>query len=105
MIIEKEFNKFEELLSSIKLPVLADFYNDSCESCLTMAPILEELDAQMKKQLQVVKINTDSYPELAAMHHIQVIPTLVLFKQGKPVDRIHGIMSAEALIQRLQALV
>lgn len=105
MAIKKEFNNFGELLSSSEKPVLVDFYADWCEPCRIMAPIVEQLDVQMNQQLQMVKINTDNYPHLADQHHIHVLPTLVLFKQGKPVARIEGIMSAEAVIRRLQGLV
>jgi thioredoxin-like negative regulator of GroEL len=53
-----------------------------------MSPILDQVSAQLKQQLRVVKIDTDKYPQLASQHQIQALPTLVLFKQGQPVDRI-----------------
>ncbi|MBA3922413.1 MAG: thioredoxin [Nostocaceae cyanobacterium] len=105
MAIKKEFNKFRELVSSSEMPVLVDFYADWCEPCRIMAPIVEQVDIQMNQQLKMVRINTDNCPHLAEQHHIHVLPTLVLFKQGKPVVRLEGIMSAEAVIQRLQGLV
>ena len=100
MVIKQQFNSFEELLSS-ELPVLVDFYASWCGPCQMMAPIIEQVNAQMK-QLRVVKIDTDKYPQLASQHHIHALPTLVLFKQGKPVDRIEGVIPADTLIQRLQ---
>lgn len=105
MAIKQQFNSFEELLSGSDLPVLVDFYANWCGPCQMMSPILEQVSAQMKQQLRVVKIDTDKYPQLASQHHIHALPTLVLFKQGKPVERIEGVMPADALIQRLQALV
>lgn len=105
MAIKQQFNSFEELVSGSDLPVLVDFYANWCGPCQMMAPILEQVSAQMKQRLQVVKIDTDKYPHLASQHHIHALPTLVLFKQGKPVERIEGVMPADALIQRLQALV
>lgn len=104
MAIKHQFNSFEELLSNSELPVLVDFYASWCGPCQMMAPIVEQVNAQMK-QLRVVKIDTDKYPQLASQHHIHALPTLVLFKQGKPVDRIEGVMPADALIQRLQTEV
>ena len=104
MAIKQQFNSFEELLSNSELPVLVDFYASWCGPCQMMAPIVEQVNAQMK-QLRVVKIDTDKYPQLASQHHIHALPTLVLFKQGKPVDRIEGVMPADALIQRLQTEV
>ena len=105
MATKQQFNSFEELVSGSDLPVLVDFYANWCGPCQMMSPILEQVSAQMKKRLQVVKIDTDKYPHLASQHHIHALPTLVLFKQGKPVERIEGVMPADALIQRLQALV
>lgn len=104
MAIKQQFNSFEELLSNSELPVLVDFYASWCGPCQMMAPIVEQVNAQMK-QLRVVKIDTDKYPQLASQHHIHALPTLVLFKQGKPIDRIEGVMPADALIQRLQTKV
>lgn len=105
MAIKKQFNSFEELLSGSELPVLVDFYATWCGPCQMLAPILEQVNAQLKQRLQVVKIDTDKYPHLASQHQIHALPTLVLFKQGKPVDRIEGVMPADALIQRLNALL
>jgi protein disulfide-isomerase len=105
MATKQKFNSFEELLSGSDLPVLVDFYANWCGPCQMMSPILEQVSAQMKQRLQVVKIDTDKYPHLASQHHIHALPTLVLFKHGKAVERIEGVIPADALIQRLQALV
>ncbi len=105
MAIKKEFSSFEELLSGSDVPVLVDFYASWCGPCQMMAPILEQVNTKMQQQLRVVKIDTDKYPQLASQHRINALPTLVLFKEGKPVDRIEGVMQAQALIQRLQPLV
>lgn len=104
MATKQQFNNFEELLSGSDLPLLVDFYADWCGPCQMMAPIIEQVNVQMQ-QLRVVKIDTDKYPEIASKHHIHALPTLVLFKQGKPVDRIEGVMPAEQLIKRLQTLI
>ncbi len=105
MAIKKEFNSFEELLSGSEVPVLVDFYADWCGPCQMMAPIVEQVNNQLKQRLRVVKINTDKYPQLATQHQIHALPTLVLFKRGEPVDRIEGVMTAQQLIQHLQTLV
>ncbi len=102
MAVQKQFNSFEELLSSSELPVLVDFYATWCGPCQVMAPILEQVSAQTKEQLMVVKIDTDKYEQLASQHHIYALPTLVLFKNGVEVDRIEGVLQAPQLIDRLQ---
>ncbi len=105
MAIKKQFSNFEELISSSDLPLLVDFYAPWCGPCRMMAPIVEQVNAQMNQQLRVVKINTDNYPQLASQYQIHALPTLVLFKGGQPVERIEGAVPAAQLIQRLQAVV
>ncbi|MBD2035617.1 thioredoxin [Phormidium sp. FACHB-592] len=105
MAVNKQFDSFEELLSGSELPVLVDFYATWCGPCQMMAGILEQVNAQMKHQVKVIKIDTEKYPQLASEHQIHALPTLVLFKQGQPVERIEGVVPAEQLIQRLKALV
>lgn len=105
MAIKQDFKSFEELLSSSNVPVLVDFYADWCGPCQMMAPILEQVNATLKSKLRVVKINTDKYPQLASQYHIHALPTLVLFKQGQPVERIEGVMPAQQLVQRLETLI
>lgn len=105
MAIKQKFNSFEELLSNSQVPVLVDFYATWCGPCQMMAPILEQVNTQMQGRLQVAKIDTDKYPHLANQHRIHALPTLVLFKNGQPVDRIEGVMTAPQLVQRLQGFV
>lgn len=105
MAVKKKFSNFNELLTSSDIPVLVDFYATWCGPCQMMAPILEEVGTQMKNQLQVVKIDTDKYPDLASQYQIEALPTLVLFKNGQPVERIEGVVKAEDLINHLQTLL
>ncbi|MDX2097038.1 MAG: thioredoxin [Leptolyngbyaceae cyanobacterium bins.59] len=102
MTVKKEFNSFQEMLAGSELPLLVDFYAPWCGPCQIMAKVLEKFNAQMKERVQVVKINTDNYPDLATQYQVYALPTLVLFKQGKPVDRIEGVVQVEQLIQHLQ---
>jgi thioredoxin len=95
MATKKEFNSFGEMLSQSDLPVLVDFYADWCGPCQMMVPILEQVNAQLRDRLRVVKIE----------YGVTALPTLVLFKQGNPVDRVEGVMQAAQLIQRFQPLL
>ncbi|MDD1413813.1 thioredoxin [Dolichospermum sp. ST_con] len=102
MTTKKQFNSFEEMLSGSDVPVLVDFYADWCGPCQMMTPILEQVNLQLKDRLRIVKIDTEKYTELASQYGISALPTLVLFKQGQPVDKIEGVMQAAQLVQHLQ---
>ena len=105
MATKKTFTSFQDLLNQSDKPVLVDFYATWCGPCQMMVPILDQVNQDMKEQIQVVKIDTDKYPQIASEYHITALPTLVLFKQGQPVDRIEGVMPAPDLIQRLYGLL
>ncbi|MCP6759175.1 MAG: thioredoxin [Fischerella sp. CENA71] len=105
MSTKKQFNSFEEMLSGSDVPVLVDFYADWCGPCQMMAPILEQVNAQLQGQIRIVKIDTEKYQQLATQYRIEALPTLVLFKQGQPVDRIEGVLQAPQLVQRLRSLM
>jgi thioredoxin len=102
MATQQQFGSFQEMLSGSDMPVLVDFYATWCGPCQMMANILEQVNSQMKDRLRIVKIDTDKYPALASQYGVQALPTLVLFKQGQPIDRIEGVLPSERLIQRLQ---
>jgi thioredoxin len=103
MTTKKQFNSFEEMLSGSDLPVLVDFYADWCGPCQMMVPILEQVNNQLKDRLRIVKIDTEKYANLATQYQISALPTLVLFKQGQPVDRIEGAMQAQQLVEHLKS--
>lgn len=105
MTTKKQFNSFEEMLSGSDLPVLVDFYADWCGPCQMMVPILEQVNNQLKDRLRIVKIDTEKYANLATQYQISALPTLVLFKQGQPVDRVEGVMQAQQLVKHLQPLL
>ncbi len=102
MSVKKNFSSFSELLNSSNLPVLVDFYATWCGPCQMMAPILEQVGAQLKNKVKVVKIDTDKYPNLGSQYEIQALPTLVLFVGGMPVEKIEGVRSAPEIISILK---
>ncbi|MFN6564416.1 MAG: thioredoxin [Nostoc sp. ChiSLP01] len=105
MATKKQFNSFEEMLSDSDVPVLVDFYAEWCGPCQMMVPILEQVNAQLKDRLRIVKIDTEKYTELASQYQIYALPTLVLFKKGEPVERIEGVRQAADLVRHLQTII
>ncbi|NJK39856.1 MAG: thioredoxin [Oscillatoriales cyanobacterium RM2_1_1] len=105
MAIHKTFGSFEEMLNGSDVPILVDFYATWCGPCQMMAPILEEVNQAMGSRIKIVKIDTDKYPTIASQYRIAALPTLVLFKQGQPIERIEGVVRSPDLIQRLSSLI
>ncbi len=92
-------------MSGSDKPVLVDFYADWCGPCQMMTKILAQVSAQMKDEIKVAKIDTERYPELASQHKIHALPTLLLFKDGQPIDRIEGVVTADQLTSRVRGML
>ena len=82
--------------------VLVDFYADWCQPCRMLAPVIEELAAELKGKVVFAKINVDQNPRAAMQYQAMSIPTLVLFKNGKVIDRTVGAMPKQMLLSWLK---
>ena len=90
--------EFDSEVLGSELPVLADFYSDSCIPCKRMSPILSQLEAEYADKIKIVKINTNFEKELVEKYSIQAAPTLILFKNGEEVSRIRGAAKKDEVI-------
>ena len=84
------------------LPVLLDMWAPWCGPCGMVAPVVEELAAEMAGRVRVAKLNVDENPATAARFRVQSIPTLLLLKGGRELDRIVGVQSKAEILQRLE---
>lgn len=82
----------EEVKGSL---VLVDFFATWCGPCSMLSPVIEELDKQV--EIKVIKVDVDEFPSVAQKFRVMSIPTLVLFKDGKPVNVATGYMPLENL--------
>ncbi len=82
---------------SLSLPVVVDFWAAWCAPCRTLAPILERLAAEYAGSVDIVKLDTDAEPELAARYGVRSLPTLALFTRGELADALVGAQPEAAL--------
>jgi thioredoxin 1 len=82
---------FDRTVLQASAPVLVDFYADWCAPCKMVAPFVDELANEFLGKLLVVKVDTDSAPEVAMKYEIRSIPTLIVFNEGTEVDRSLGL--------------
>lgn len=100
--VEITDDQFEhEVLKSDKL-VIVDFWAPWCGPCRAMAPVLSELAKDRSESLKVVKVNVDEQQINAAKLGIMTIPTLILFKNGEPVDRMMGGYPKRSIVDRVE---
>jgi len=94
-------NYKQEVLEAT-LPVLLDVWAAWCGPCRMIAPVLEQLAGEQVGKLKVAKLNSDENMALAAELNIMSLPTLVVFKNGKEVTRLVGMMPKQTILSRIQ---
>lgn len=88
-----------------EVPVLVDFHATWCGPCKAMAPALQAFASEMGDRLRVIKIDVDRNPQVALDYKIQGVPTLILFKDGKPVWRQSGALSTFQMHQSINPYI
>ncbi len=86
-------------------PVLFDFFATWCGPCRMQTPILEELAKKMGDAIEIRKVDVDQHMDLAEKYGISVVPTLIIEKDGKTVQRLEGVTDATTLEKLLTPLV
>lgn len=96
---------FAEEVERSPLPVLLDMWAEWCGPCRMIAPAVEQLATELDGRVRVGKMNIDENPATPSRFGVRSIPTLLVFKDGREVDRLIGAMPKQEILRRLQAFI
>jgi thioredoxin 1 len=96
--------KFEKLISG-STPVLVDFYATWCGPCKAVPPILKQTKDTLGDKVTIIKVDIDKNGPLANQYKVQAVPTLILFKSGRIIWQQAGVVPANQLISKIQAVL
>lgn len=100
-IVQLTDSNFDELVENSETPVLVDFWAAWCGPCRMIAPEIEKLSNEKKGILKVGKLNVDENRDTAIKYGITSIPTLILFKDGKVVKKLVGVMPKDRILDEI----
>jgi thioredoxin 2 len=93
---------FADQVERSSTPVLLDLWADWCGPCHMLAPVIGEISSELAGRIKVAKLNIDENPRTAARFGVQSIPTLLVLRAGKEVDRLVGVQPKQEILRRLE---
>ena len=100
VVTDQTFDR--EVLEATGQPVLVDYWAPWCGPCRLIAPVLDQIAAESQGRYRIAKLNVDENPQVASRYQIASIPTMLIFKDGKIVDRLIGVQPKQAIEERLR---
>ena len=96
--VSVDAHKLGLFLANSEIPLIVDFWAPWCGPCLQMAPAFEQTALALPLQAQFIKVNTEEQQALGGQYGIQSIPTMIVFKNAKEIDRVSGALPPEQLL-------
>ncbi len=101
MALQFDEKNFEAEVLKAQGPVLVDFWAEWCGPCKAIGPIIDQLAVELQGKMKIGKVNVDENGDLAGQFNVMSIPTMLIFKNGVPVDQIVGAMPKDRLLAKL----
>lgn len=101
-VLELNDASFDQAVATSPV-LLVDFWAPWCGPCRMIAPVIDELGAELAGKVTVAKVNVDEAPGVSGAQRVTAIPTLMIFKNGALVERMTGLASKAALLEKLQS--
>lgn len=104
-VVNANENNFQEEVLDAAKPVLVDFWAPWCGYCTRLAPVMDELAAEMSDQIKIAKVNVDESRSLAQRYGVMSLPTMVVFKNGEQVEKLTGYMPKANIAAKVEKLL
>lgn len=106
MVKEVNEQNFDQEVLKSPVPVLVDFWAEWCGPCRMLSPVIEKLSNMYPEdKLKVVKLNVDESPTVASRYGIMAIPTVIIFKNGVPIERVTGVRGEKEYISIISRVI
>jgi thioredoxin 1 len=103
--LELNHDRFQKEVAESTIPVVVDFWASWCGPCRMMGPVIEEVARDYAGKAKVFKVNTENNAQLTGEYGVISIPTMIFFKNGKPVDQVIGAVPKSVITKKLDALL
>ena len=104
-MLELTEDRFDEIVLKSEIPVLIDFWSPTCAPCRALVPILDALARTNEDEALIAKVNVFDCPNVAQKYGVSSLPTIMIFNEGKVVERMLGVQSQEKLQEAIDEVV